>query len=48
MKDRKLLRREAVGRLVPHADLSALTGGRINDLVVDAQGRRLRRQLRFP
>ncbi|WZB76986.1 SMP-30/gluconolactonase/LRE family protein [Achromobacter insuavis] len=39
MKDRKLLRREADGRLVPHADLSALTGGPINDLVVDAQGR---------
>ena len=39
MKDRKLLRREADGRLVPHADLSALTGGLINDLVVDAQGR---------
>ena len=39
MKDRKLLRREADGRLVPHADLWALTGGPINDLVVDAQGR---------
>lgn len=39
MKDRKLLRREADGTLSVHADLSALTGGHINDMVVDAQGR---------
>ncbi|WP_025137390.1 SMP-30/gluconolactonase/LRE family protein [Achromobacter sp. DH1f] len=39
MKDRKLLRREADGTLSQHADLSALTGGPINDLVVDDQGR---------
>ena len=39
MKDRKLLRREADGTLAVHADLSALTGGHINDMVVDAQGR---------
>ena len=39
MKDRKLLRREADGTLSVHADLSALTGGPINDMVVDAQGR---------
>ncbi|MFC5994351.1 SMP-30/gluconolactonase/LRE family protein [Pseudonocardia hispaniensis] len=38
MKDRKLLRLES-GRLVEHADVSALTGGHINDMVVDAQGR---------
>ena len=39
MKDRKVLRREADGTLVVHADLSALTGGPINDMVVDGQGR---------
>ncbi|WP_338879561.1 SMP-30/gluconolactonase/LRE family protein [Achromobacter veterisilvae] len=39
MKDRKLLRREPDGSLAVHADLSALTGGHINDMVVDAQGR---------
>ncbi|SSW69772.1 SMP-30/gluconolactonase/LRE family protein [Achromobacter agilis] len=39
MKDRKLLRREPDGALSVHADLSALTGGHINDMVVDAQGR---------
>lgn len=39
MKDRKLLRREPDGTLAQHADLSALTGGPINDLVVDDQGR---------
>lgn len=39
MKDRKLLRREADGTLTQHADLSALTGGPVNDLVVDDKGR---------
>jgi len=39
MKDRKVLRREPDGTLAVHADLSALTGGPINDMVVDAQGR---------
>ena len=39
MKDRKVLRREPEGTLAVHADLSALTGGPINDMVVDAQGR---------
>ena len=39
MKDRKVLRREPDGTLAVHADLSALTGGHINDRVVDAQGR---------
>lgn len=39
MKDRKLLRREPSGELVEHADLSALTTGHVNDMVVDAHGR---------
>ncbi|WP_251863649.1 SMP-30/gluconolactonase/LRE family protein [Achromobacter sp. Marseille-Q4962] len=39
MKDRKLLRRERDGALVEHADLSALAGGPVNDMVVDARGR---------
>lgn len=39
MKDRKVLRRETDGTLAVHADLSALTGGHINDMVVDAEGR---------
>ncbi len=39
MRDRKLLRREADGTLVQHADLWALAGGHCNDMVVDAQGR---------
>jgi sugar lactone lactonase YvrE len=39
MRDRKLLRREADGTLVTHADLSEHAAGYLNDLVVDAQGR---------
>ncbi|MCU0813489.1 MAG: SMP-30/gluconolactonase/LRE family protein [Burkholderiaceae bacterium] len=39
MRDRKLLRREADGTLVVHADLSAVAGGHCNDMVVDALGR---------
>jgi sugar lactone lactonase YvrE len=39
MRDRRLLRREPDGRLVEHADLSALAGGNCNDMVVDAAGR---------
>lgn len=39
MRDRRLLRREADGALVTHADLAAYTGGHVNDMVVDAQGR---------
>jgi len=39
MRDRKLLRREADGSLVTHADLAAHTGGHVNDIVVDARGR---------
>lgn len=38
MRDRKLLRLERDG-LVEHADLSATTGGHVNDMVLDAQGR---------
>jgi sugar lactone lactonase YvrE len=38
MRDRKLLRL-AHGELVEHADLSPLTGGHVNDMVVDGQGR---------
>lgn len=39
MRDRRILRREADGQLVTHADLSAIAGGHVNDMVVDAQGR---------
>ncbi len=39
MEDRRLLRREADGSLVEHADLSALATGRCNDMIVDASGR---------
>jgi sugar lactone lactonase YvrE len=38
MRDRKLLRLE-YGELVEHADLSGLTGGHVNDMVVDGHGR---------
>lgn len=38
MRDRKLLRLEQSG-LVEHADLSATTGGHVNDMVIDAHGR---------
>jgi sugar lactone lactonase YvrE len=39
MRDQKLMRREADGSLVVHADLSGHAGGFCNDLVVDRQGR---------
>jgi sugar lactone lactonase YvrE len=39
MRDARLLRREADGTLVCHADLSAYVSGYPNDMVVDAQGR---------
>ena len=39
MADNKLLRREADGTLVDHADLSALAPGLLNDMVVDTGGR---------
>jgi sugar lactone lactonase YvrE len=39
MKDRRVLRRGADGDVRVHADLSELTGGHVNDMVVDRQGR---------
>src|SRR6201992_403855 len=39
MRDRKVLRREADGSLVTHADLGAHATGHANDMVVDGQGR---------
>lgn len=39
MRERRVLRLEPDGRLVEHADLSAIAGGHINDMVVDGQGR---------
>ncbi|MFC8002267.1 SMP-30/gluconolactonase/LRE family protein [Streptomyces olivaceus] len=39
MRDRRLLRREADGTLVTHADLAAATAGAANDMYVDAEGR---------
>ena len=39
MRDRRILRQEADGQLVTHADLSSVAGGHLNDMVVDAQGR---------
>jgi sugar lactone lactonase YvrE len=39
MQDRKMLRRENDGTLVAYADLSDLSPGDLNDMVVDAQGR---------
>jgi sugar lactone lactonase YvrE len=39
MNDRRLLRREANGALVVHADLSALAPAPCNDMVVDGAGR---------
>ena len=38
MVDRRVLRREADGSLVTHADLSALAPRRCNDMIVDASG----------
>jgi sugar lactone lactonase YvrE len=39
MEDRKLLRREADGGLVTHAELSGIAAYHCNDMVVDAAGR---------
>ena len=39
MRDRRILRQEADGKLVTHADLSSVALGHLNDMVVDAQGR---------
>jgi sugar lactone lactonase YvrE len=39
MKDQKILRQEADGSLVEHADLSGVATGHLNDMVVDSAGR---------
>jgi sugar lactone lactonase YvrE len=39
MRDRKVLRREADGKLVEHADLSTLAPWHLNDMLVDGDGR---------
>lgn len=39
MRDRRLLRREADGSLVVHADLSGLASWHLNDMLVDGEGR---------
>jgi sugar lactone lactonase YvrE len=39
MKDRRVLRRAADGSVSVHADVSGLTTGHLNDMVVDRQGR---------
>jgi sugar lactone lactonase YvrE len=39
MLDRKILRRELDGSLVEHADLSQLSPGYLNDMLVDYEGR---------
>ena len=39
MRDRQLLRREADGSLVTHADLSGVVDHHLNDMVVDQHGR---------
>jgi sugar lactone lactonase YvrE len=38
MKDRRVLRRSADGTVAVHADVSALTSGHLNDMIVDRQG----------
>jgi sugar lactone lactonase YvrE len=39
MKDRRVLRRAADGAVTEHADVSALTTGHLNDMIVDRRGR---------
>ncbi len=39
MRDRKIMRREANGDLVVHADVSSFVTGHPNDMIVDSQGR---------
>jgi sugar lactone lactonase YvrE len=39
MKDRRVLRRSADGTVTEHADVSALTRGHLNDMIVDRHGR---------
>jgi sugar lactone lactonase YvrE len=38
MKDRRVLRRAPDGTVTEHADVSALTGGHLNDMIVDRDG----------
>ena len=38
MKDRRVLRRASDGSVSEHADVSALTTGHLNDMIVDRQG----------
>ena len=38
MKDRRVLRRASDGTVTEHADVSALTSGHLNDMIVDRQG----------
>ena len=39
MKDRRVLRRRSDGTVGTHAQLSELTSGHVNDMIVDSQGR---------
>jgi sugar lactone lactonase YvrE len=39
MKERRVLRRAADGTVSVHADVTALTSGHLNDMIVDHQGR---------
>jgi sugar lactone lactonase YvrE len=39
MKDRRVLRRSTDGTVTEHADVSALIGGHLNDMIVDTEGR---------
>jgi len=39
VRDSRILRREPSGALALHADVSAFTGGLLNDMVVDGRGR---------
>jgi sugar lactone lactonase YvrE len=39
MKDRRILRRSADGVVTEHADVSGITGGHLNDMIVDREGR---------
>jgi sugar lactone lactonase YvrE len=39
MKDRRVLRRASDGTVSEHADVSALTSGHLNDMIVDRAGR---------
>ena len=48
MEDNRLMRREADGRLVQHADLSSVSTLNPNDMVVDAQGRAYVGNFGFP